>query len=558
MTMPTAFETHARRLRFQALGKACRERGINALLMGHHLDDSVETTIWRLSAGHRGPGLAGIPEVARIPECHGIFGVSESGSSITLAANAGRSSSPPRVGIDDKNRGRITFAPASNKGLTRKLGEPLPAIATGGIFCCRPLLTVPKSALIATCMNNFIPWVTDPTNSDPTLTVRNTIRSLLQSNSLPRAFSNDSMLSLIESSKNLLKRSSAQCTQLLGSRCHLLDLNLRTGTMLMQFSPAARSTEGTIPARQIQSMALRSITEIISPHPGSHFPLRSFEPFTSHIFPEHEGPQDQASEAQTNYLYQRKPFTVGGVFFNPLTVEPLSEAPSNVRSRGENFWLLSRQPLMKNKPMIMRIDVPVAKEETTPALSEGDPRSNFTPWTLWDSRFWFRFSIVPVPTDKPDQSAEPNLKTIPLFIRPFQVADFVRIRDDPGTLAGEETGRVHPHPASVAAYTRRLVNTHAPGSTRFTIPVLTVGKSGDSQPTGDPDDEHLLALPTLGQYLSGRSTSGRKDHHHTNLKMFYANREWIVEWEWMYKMIDTEVLRELGVNVADGDANKHV
>lgn len=267
MTMPTAFETHARRLRFQALGKACRERGINTLLMGHHLDDSVETTIWRLSSGARGPGLAGIPDVARIPECHGLFGVSESGSSIKLAANAGSSSYHRRIRLDEKNRGRIIFPPASDKPPTRKREEPSPAIATGGIFLCRPLLSVSKSSLIATCESNLIPWVSDPTNLDPTLTVRNAIRSLLHSNSLPRALSHDSILSLIQSSQKLLKKSSAQTMRLLGSQCHLLDLNLRTGTMLMQFSPAPTSTQGSTPARQIQSMALRSITEILSPYP---------------------------------------------------------------------------------------------------------------------------------------------------------------------------------------------------------------------------------------------------------------------------------------------------
>lgn len=88
----TAFETHARRLRFQALGKACRDRQIEALLMGHHQDDTVETTLWRLCTGAKGAGLAGIPEVTRIPECHGIYGVSESGSSYTIPSRPDRKS----------------------------------------------------------------------------------------------------------------------------------------------------------------------------------------------------------------------------------------------------------------------------------------------------------------------------------------------------------------------------------------------------------------------------------------------------------------------------------
>lgn len=540
--------------------------------MGHHSDDSIETTIWRLSAGARGPGLAGIPEVAPIPECHGLFGVSESGSSIRLAAEADGPSSRLQVSLDDNNRGKIQFLRANDKPTGRKrkqaalsvsktiIPENPSTIATGGILLCRPLLSFPKSRLVATCAENEVPYVSDPTNFDPTLTVRNAIRSLLYSKSLPRAFQPDSILHLIRSSQSLLRRSEKLTSRLLQAQCHILDLNLRTGTMVIQFSQAqtwANALENILASRirQIHSIVLRRITELLSPFPANHFGLRSFESFTPRIFPQHNVLSGQESESRSKYLSERKPFTVGGVLFNPLTVvDSTSGASNGTQSREKNVWLLSRQPFMKNRGSTLRIDVPVSQPEkiTTPSEKSNPPHA-FTPWTLWDDRYWFRFSVVPKPASNFDQSAEPKIDKIPLFIRPFQKSDLVRIRNDPGTLAGEKQGRVQPNPALTSSITRALLISQAPGLTRFTIPLLTLGEPCDSEQTGDTGNEHLLALPTLEHRLSGRNPKGETSCPR-KLEILYAKRWWIVEWEWMYKMIDTEDLRLMGKPVqADAD-----
>ena len=197
----SAFETHARRLRFQALGTACRDNHIETLMMGHHQDDNVETTLWRLATGARGVGLAGIPQVARIPECHGLYGVSGSGGSVTL--------SRPEPEQEQKNQ-----------------------ISTGGISICRPLLSFPKTHILATCHEHHIPFVNDPTNFDPTLTPRNAIRSLLSSNRLPRALAPPSILSLIKTSRALIRDSVDLSNGVLGC-CRLLEFNLSSGTMVV-------------------------------------------------------------------------------------------------------------------------------------------------------------------------------------------------------------------------------------------------------------------------------------------------------------------------------------
>lgn len=74
------FETMARMHRFQALGKACREHGIEHLCLAHHKDDQAETVLMRLICGHRGLGLSGIGSVSAIPENHGVYGVDGSGA----------------------------------------------------------------------------------------------------------------------------------------------------------------------------------------------------------------------------------------------------------------------------------------------------------------------------------------------------------------------------------------------------------------------------------------------------------------------------------------------
>lgn len=522
-------------------------------MLGHHADDSIETTIWRLSVGARGAGLAGIPQAARIPECHGIFGVSESGSSITLPPEADSPSSRFKVRLEGKNKGKIEFLPEEQgPPFAPSLTAQNPSsIATGGIVLCRPLLSLHKEDLVATCKENNIPYVDDPTNFDPTLTVRNAIRSLLSSNSLPRALQGPSIRSLIRSSQVLLLTSLKLTNRLFENQCHILDLNLRTGTMVIEFTQDtswADPSEFSVPSRmqQIRCMALRRITEMLSPAPANHYPLSSFESFTPRVFRDHSDTGGPDSKSQSVYLSGRRPFTVGGVLFNPLTVESPSKSFNDASPLERNIWLLSRQPFMKNREPVLRIDVPIPNSSPS---ARSTPSPSFTPWTLWDDRFWFRFSIMPKPVPKLAQSTLHKVHKIPLIIRPFQETDLARIRKDPGTLGGQDRKkkwrRVQIPPAVTASQTRDLLASHAPGQTRFTIPILMLGESPDLGETDGADREQLLAMPTIGHHLSGRKAQGEQSTPR-KLEIFYAGRWWSVEWEWMYKMIDTEALRLMG------------
>ncbi|KAJ6081219.1 hypothetical protein N7499_006093 [Penicillium canescens] len=527
--MPSAFETHARRLRFQALGSACQRFRIGTLLLGHHQDDNVETTIWRLSSGARGLGLGGIPEVARIPECHGLYGISESGSILSMPLKP-ETIPETKIRFIGRSQGVITFPGPSLKSENDKYGSHLSPttsyIASGGIFLCRPLLSFPKSSLVETCRKNQVPYVSDPTNFDPTLTPRNAIRSLVSSNSLPRALRSESILSLIRSSQNLLEVSKELSNSLLSSQCRLLDFNPGAGSAVIQFlNPSLESIDpqiaslSTSKTKQIQTLVLRRITELISPFPDNHFALRSYEPMVSRVFPDSEVPQTTTAN---HGAHQKQAFTLGGVIFQPLA-----------NDNGHNIWLLSRQPFMKGRDPIKRLYVP--------------PRGEFTPWSLWDNRYWLRFSLTPSdPTMDP--RALSKLQSLSIRLRPFQQADMQRMRTAAEGTGPKKERVIDATKLKFWEQTRALLATEAPASLRFTLPLLEKVESGSRENSVDQASSEPLAFPTLDCRLQGH---GAEYDSPKEVELVHYGKHWKLKWQWMYKRIDTEALRLMGWPLED-------
>lgn len=484
-------------------------------MMGHHQDDNVETTLWRLCTGARGAGLMGIPRVARIPECHGIYGVAESGKAVEL--------------------------PGTRRGV----------VASGGLTICRPLLSFPKVRLLDTCHKHDIPYVNDQTNFDPTLTPRNAIRSLVSENRLPRALAPPSILSLIQASQDLLRDTITLSNEIL-RHCNLIDLNLTSGTMIIQFPPlkSAQPT-GTIPTRrttknqdqrnrQIQAVTLRRITELVSPFPESHFPLRGFGGFTERVF------QPLGTDRP-----ERQAFTLGGVMFQPSQRE-LADHES-----ARDIWFISRQPFMRHRLPILDFTIPappVTKQQKQ-HIHRSD-RYEYTPWKLWDNRYWFRLAITPnVPSSSPSATTRTNNENNDVFlaentllvtVRPLQQADIHHLREylssspSPSSSSSQSTtSSQHQQPKQTQNKKRKKVNPlwtqlndtlsqELPGQSRFTIPVLFINHGGK---------ERVLALPTLDI--------------HFPLSMSISNSvpgERIpceIRCEWMYKMIDGETVKSM-------------
>ncbi|KAI0362505.1 hypothetical protein OH77DRAFT_1416778 [Trametes cingulata] len=124
-------EKVAREARYYALFSSMQRNKTNAIAFAHHADDQVETAIMRMSQGSSTRGLAAMRPVRR-------WGM-------------GKKDNPSfSFGVDGMHT-----------------------------WLVRPLLHVSKDRLLATCEANKLDYVNDPTNFQPSLTLRNNIRRLL-------------------------------------------------------------------------------------------------------------------------------------------------------------------------------------------------------------------------------------------------------------------------------------------------------------------------------------------------------------------------------------------
>ncbi|OJJ98786.1 hypothetical protein ASPACDRAFT_121431 [Aspergillus aculeatus ATCC 16872] len=437
-------------------------------------------------------------------------------------------------------------------------------MATGTLPIIRPLLAFPKSDLLATCATHKIPFVSDPTNFDPTLTPRNAIRSLLAQQKLPRALREGSVLGLMGASRRLIRTAERESETLL-RLCEVGGFVPETGVVGVRFPSLAScgdsvgkgegegEGEGQGDAAversvqtQIQALALRRITELVSPFPDNHFPLRAFEPFVARVF---RGKQAQEQEQS---------FTLGGVLFQPLSLAPKkkgeeslflraaaahahgSDTPKNSSSNNQKTWLLSRQPYMKNRLPVLDFHLCTEGSVTTTERQEQEQEQ----WHLWDNRYWLRVGwsssssssipskSIPNPNSNPNpgiSSQNPEPPKIHLRIRPLQKSDLNILRQlspthtahhhDPSKHAnktdgehilarmetktgtdchtntdgdtdnvqdGNQQGRI----ADPQALTRLLAQV-SPGRTRFTIPVLVqvLVRQQQQQPTNTTRDD---------------------------------------------------------------------
>ncbi len=457
------FETQARRLRYQALGVACRDRQIRSLLLGHHEDDQAENILLRIAQGHRGMGLLGMRPVAQIPQCWGIHGVHQSGSrEFKTRINA---SSDPRKDRPDGEPDSFQVA-----------NSPL-AFEDGGINIYRPLLEFRKDRLRATCKASKVRWVEDKTNRDPTRTPRNAIRLLLRSGSLPLSLQKASLLALrkrmCEKAKDRISRAKSlfdHCgITMLDTRSGGLVVRLRHQLMNNRLTPPDYRQKKIVEAEYRAALMLRQLLEIVTPQES--ISLQSLEFAVKSLFPEIQN--QPATCLDRNQ--QMHTFTAGGVFFqrvlSPLQL-PSSEKQSRSK-RGEKpldpifVWVLTRQPYRSNSD-IPKIRISPATLDPLPGPRPG-PRHYITPnsalasspFHLWDHRWWLRVH---------------NPTPFPVLIRPLSPIDLSRRSS---SRARKDVKELY-----------ELLRIAAPGKIRWTLPgIVQVLETGQ---------ERLLAVPTLG------------------------------------------------------------
>jgi tRNA(Ile)-lysidine synthase len=441
------FESMARKYRFRVLGKACRDSDINSLLLAHHEDDQAETVLMRMINGHRTTGLLGIKAISEIPECYGMYGVHESGGLHQCAEDAQQCL--PRDST-------TTIATWEN---VSKHSPQLPAEA-GGIRVYRPLLNFSKARLIATCQTEKTEWFEDATNKDPTLTMRNTIRHMYSSHSMPAALSKPALLALTaklqENSnrqRDIIKSWLSKC-----SNCHL---DTRTGTLQIRFpdlSKLQESVSTTLPKDSglIAARLLRHVITLVTPK--EHVELSSLHGAVERIFPEFLSHQELPVPPTA--------VTSCGVLFQPLTATSVEQDLSI--SAQKCTWLMSCQLYPSCSSM-------------RPSIFFSPTGSTWSPWTLYDGRYWIRIQ---------------NLSTETIHVRPFHKDDMTAFRHD-----------IH---EKYEAEFRRVLKS-APGSVRWTLPAIALW-------TGDGNDM-ILALPSLGLAL--------------------PKSEELAKWEIRYKKINT-------------------
>ncbi|KAL8979904.1 MAG: hypothetical protein Q9177_006021, partial [Variospora cf. flavescens] len=401
------FETEARRLRYQALGKACYKADIPTLLLGHHRADGDETVLMRLVAGYRGEGLRGISENTEIPYCTGVYGATQSG---------GRAYTVPRK---ETQRVEVQEAKGQQRILEQLKFYQEQGFEYGGVKIYRPLMDYSKPELEATLKAAGVPWVTDPTNHDPTLSIRNAIRYLTQRHLLPKALDSGSQKEpspLSIASSNIRRKYQRRNEQaaLSYQACDIISFDARSGHLQVRIPifPAHRDPEFHLLTQHqqltemehIAARLVRLLLSIVSP--CDNISLQTLKTATWAMFGNlQEGPQMGSRPKRVTELRPSK-FTAGGVLCERIEMRseetPLSEAhPFSLDP--DSIWCLSREPYIKRLAEPVRIAPPAP---TPPPSWRGGKKKGVSQtafpeepeWQLWDRRYWIQ---VLNPTDTP-------------------------------------------------------------------------------------------------------------------------------------------------------------
>jgi tRNA(Ile)-lysidine synthase len=427
------FESLAREYRFQLLGQACKESGINSLLLAHHEDDRVETVMMRLINGHQMIGLSGMMERSAIPECHGMHGIHESG------------------GLDELSRFRLDDSERQSQV------NPEVRPEKGGVEIFKPLLGFSKDRLVATCRSRMSEWFEDNTNKDPTLTQRNAIRHLYSNYTLPAAFQKPSILALAQRAR-FKSESRSKLAESWLRESKFANFDSRVGSVEVAFPHLHKLKEYSTLTRETLKAAaaelLRRVMMLVTPQQS--IDLSSLHRSSEVIFPElFDHTQNK------NPL----PFTISRIMFQPVYDRGSGEQKFN--------WVLSRQPYSRTEKLpLIKIDkqVPAVRhlsmpqQNTLTEIDENVQQVNWSPWTLYDGRFWIRVrNIFPgtLTVEPYQQSFREN------FVSMLSMADQKRYL--------------------------KLIKKVAPDHIRWTLPCIRFQRENWLE-----KDAAVLALPTLG------------------------------------------------------------
>jgi tRNA(Ile)-lysidine synthase len=419
-------ESIARRLRYRAMGQACRAQGITELLFAHHADDQAETTLMRLANNYLGKGLAGMQSEARIPECEDMYGVHESGS--------------PRI------LRRENFAMGAGFRGAGMLVEG------GGISILRPLLSYTKDRLVATCKHAGTKWVEDETNTDPSLTLRNTVRQLHEKNLLPKALRRPNLCAIAARTSERIAQQEERAHEIFRS----LDVKIDpcSGHVLCKIShQTAREIHKAPDVDHIKAIVLRKLLLIVTP--TSNVDLSTLEAASANFLEPQTRQSNSAPIVLAGAAVARLPDTKQALVYELRRTPPPKRAKE---TRTEVSISLMPQP------------------STTKEILWSD-------WNLWDERYWIRIGATSRQQQQQPQAA------IEVFVRMLTPDDVGVLRRDPQTA---KTG-LHARLGSVKAHLRA------------TLPVIVHGS------VSAEEGQCIVALPSLGWGRDGWVSKGGRE-----------------------------------------------
>ncbi|ERF72677.1 hypothetical protein EPUS_07470 [Endocarpon pusillum Z07020] len=436
----TNFETKARSLRYQQFAYASLEENIRSLFLGHHASDLAETVILRLARAQKfiSAGLGGIKPVNDIPCCESVFGAScslDEASAVSDLVSA--RSKRPATGQNSECRSASSSDADDNSFPGRVL------VSEPGMKIYRPLLSFPKSRLIATCAQNGVPFITDPSNFDPKTTRRNTIRWLLSNNKLPKALQTESVLHLSAASMRLGQARTRKVEALMNAT-RLIYFDTRS-SLLRLIVPRDISNAYKL-SEQDAAYYVTRLLSLVSPRTETPRSFLDNIDVARWMFPELyvtnpsilDKPRDPRSMTAGDALIERLPSLSGCC------------------------WQLTRRPFRAN-------EYPETGFSSTSTYSKGVDRY-WSGWRAWDGRFWIRIQA----------RNHPLLEQFKL--RPLQRQDMEQLR------AREEL-----LPLALKQKLRRAFRDAAPGKLRYTLPLLVHG-------------EELRGLPTLDIELPSKDS----------------------------------------------------
>jgi len=462
------FESRARRNRYRMLAQLAVRNGIRGFFLGHHQDDQVETILMRMIRTEHPTSFAlqGMIDMSSMPYCDDIWGVHS--EQRTLLVEQVVSQSMERQTLPSYSRFLKTMPPSNTPINTLDGKIRIPGGSMIGLY--RPLLGFSKASLVETCKQNSVPYIVDPTNADPKLTMRNAVRHLRNTTILPRALGSERILQLRRRSVRRVEET-LRAGEDLARSARILSMDLRSGTAVIRLPDTIPALLGSSPA--MVGNALSRILRLVSPIAHDESSSILSEAMLAHLQQSGAllGPRagHVVPEAQRGSPYVRV------TAMNKVLIEASHQHLNG--DLWETTWQISRQPMREAESEAMENSFELIQKSTLPRLSEQEDdtvlprtmsehqRRKSMPWSkhvFWDNRYWMRVQT--------QETA--NLQAF--AVRPY-------CKDDVPSVEA----RLKKHDMAVWRSFSSIVSNTARGKIRYTLPVIT-------------HNHEVCAFPSLG------------------------------------------------------------